>query len=553
MDLKNQRILCEQVNAILELHMEATIVAILDEVEANLPLELDFTLEVRNMERQGSKGAAAALFRKRGFGDVVIPAAVPGLCSESVLVQEFLPGTTLAAYAKARRDLPFDLGRGVDHLLLALPLDHAWIRRAALPRTAACPLSARQPRLDRERAALDADPERFFRGLLEGADLRSRLFGHARPTGSTTLATAAGRGPRFRRVLDDGARRAREARRPSVRSWWAGSCSRGPARCSPMASPAAASRMAIKTFNKLNAAGLARFDPAIFRIAESSETNAHAILLRSHKLTESDLGVPVFNTPGANANAVKELVLCALFMSSRGVIEGAFHMDGLHAEGTAHERIEKDKALFGGREIAGKTLGVVGLGAIGAAVLKAALGFGMDVVGYDPSLSVEGALRLPGRKMKMVDTLDELAAVSDYVTLHALYNDHTKGLTVPSATNFPTTTLPVRDDTVMRVCLVNENRPGMLGDILSVFGNSGINITQQMNTSRGDVAYNVIDIERLENFEDVHFRAGTRSTVREAQRLRGQLQRRSGIGSTTPSLPSFGELNEIMGPHEREA
>ena len=89
MDLKNQRILCEQVNAILELHMEATIVAILDEVEANLPLELDFTLEVRNMER------AAVLFRKRGFGDVVIPAAVPGLCSESVLVQEFLPGTTL--------------------------------------------------------------------------------------------------------------------------------------------------------------------------------------------------------------------------------------------------------------------------------------------------------------------------------------------------------------------------------------------------------------------------------------------------------------------------
>jgi D-3-phosphoglycerate dehydrogenase len=456
-----------------------------------------------------------------------------------------------------------------------------------------------------------------------------------------------------------------------------------------MASPAAASRMAIKTFNKLNAAGLARFDPAIFRIAESSETNAHAILLRSHKLTESDvpimcrsiarcgagtnncnvgrmteLGVPVFNTPGANANAVKELVLCALFMSSRGVIEGAFHMDGLHAEGTAHERIEKDKALFGGREIAGKTLGVVGLGAIGAAVLKAALGFGMDVVGYDPSLSVEGALRLPGRKMKMVDTLDELAAVSDYVTLHAPYNDHTKGLvgseflghmkrdacllnfargelvdeaalaaffdsgatgryvcdfavgpelskrpnviTIPhlgastdeaeenaaamaadttslflqtgsirDSVNFPTTTLPVRDDTVMRVCLVNENRPGMLGDILSVFGNSGINITQQMNTSRGDVAYNVIDIERLENFEDVHFKSWdalqflltSMDGVKSTRYIHGSKQSAKhsgfavnfngqvfGIGSNyTPSLPSFGELNEIMGPHEREA
>ena len=224
-----------------------------------------------------------------------------------------------------------------------------------------------------------------------------------------------------------------------------------------MASPAAASRMAIKTFNKLNAAGLARFDPAIFRIAESSETNAHAILLRSHKLTESDvpimcrsiarcgagtnncnvgrmteLGVPVFNTPGANANAVKELMITGLLLASRGIVEGIKHVDTIYAEesdaASVAKRIETDKKLFVGQEIAGKTLGVVGLGAIGAAVLKAALGFGMDVVGYDPSLSVEGALRLPGRKMKMVDTLDELAAVSDYVTLHAPYNDHTKGL-----------------------------------------------------------------------------------------------------------------------------
>lgn len=82
------------------------------------------------------------------------------------------------------------------------------------------------------------------------------------------------------------------------------------------------------------------------------------------------LGVPVFNTPGSNANAVKELVLCSLFLASRGIIDGSLHMKKLHAEGVASERIEKDKALFGGQEIKGKTLGVIGLGHIGAAVVR---------------------------------------------------------------------------------------------------------------------------------------------------------------------------------------
>ena len=83
---------------------------------------------------------------------------------------------------------------------------------------------------------------------------------------------------------------------------------------------------------------------------------------------------------------------------------------------------------YGGRELSGKTLGVVGLGAIGAAVLKAALALGMKVVGFDPALSVDAALKLPGNKMTMVDSLEELAAASDYVTLHAPFNAHTKEL-----------------------------------------------------------------------------------------------------------------------------
>ena len=133
-------------------------------------------------------------------------------------------------------------------------------------------------------------------------------------------------------------------------------------------------RFVIKTFNKISPQGLERFRPEMYRIkpGEDQPPVAHAIMLRSHKIQDSDvpltcraivrcgagtnncnvprmteLGIPVFNTPGANANAVKELVLCGLLMASRGIYEGAAHMVQLHKDGTAHERIEKDKAMFG--------------------------------------------------------------------------------------------------------------------------------------------------------------------------------------------------------------
>ena len=95
----------------------------------------------------------------------------------------------------------------------------------------------------------------------------------------------------------------------------------------------------------------------------------------------TELGIPVFNTPGANANAVKELVLCGLLLGSRRVIDGINHMKDLGAKGLAKERVEKDKAMFGGREITGKTLGVIGLGHIGASTARDAARLGMNVVG----------------------------------------------------------------------------------------------------------------------------------------------------------------------------
>ena len=104
----------------------------------------------------------------------------------------------------------------------------------------------------------------------------------------------------------------------------------------------------------------------------------------------TELGIPVFNTPGANANAVKELIVCSLFLGSRRVIDGINHMKELGKEGLAKEKVEKDKAMFGGRELSGKTIAIVGLGHIGAATARDAGRLGMKVVGYDPDMPGPG-------------------------------------------------------------------------------------------------------------------------------------------------------------------
>ena len=149
-------------------------------------------------------------------------------------------------------------------------------------------------------------------------------------------------------------------------------------------------KFTIQTFNKISPQGLKRFGENDYNVratGEGSVGNAHSILLRSHKLQEdeimhtvraiarcgagtnnvpvarmTELGIPVFNTPGANANAVKELVLAGMFLGSRRVIDGINHMKDLGSQGLAKERVEKDKSMFGGREIMGKTLAVIGLG-----------------------------------------------------------------------------------------------------------------------------------------------------------------------------------------------
>lgn len=372
----------------------------------------------------------------------------------------------------------------------------------------------------------------------------------------------------------------------------------------------------IQTFNAIAPEGLANF-PDDYKVSPSL-TDPHAILLRSHKLQVEEVpksvraiarcgagtnnipvadmtrrGIPVFNTPGANANAVKELVLCSMLLSSRGIYEGHMHMKNIWEEesdpAVVAKRVEKEKKFFRGQELAGKTLGVIGLGHIGREVAKAAVALGMNVVGFDPAITVDTAWQLPNQVVKAAK-LDDLLPAVDYVTLHAPYIKgeggthhllgahnlellkstanilnfardelidsealkarydsgdftgkyvcdfpipvlHDKGypvVMVPhlgasteeaeinSATmgareitdfleqgivrnsvNFPNCVPPnlaPGEDQVTRLTVVNTNTTGVLAALTTVLGEFQCNILQNINVSRGDIAYNVIDM-----------------------------------------------------------
>ena len=141
----------------------------------------------------------------------------------------------------------------------------------------------------------------------------------------------------------------------------------------------------------------------------------------------AEKGVVVFNTPGANANSVKELVLCAMLVASRNVISGAEWVRSIKDSPTLAKDVEKGKKAFVGSEIKGKSLGVIGLGAIGAEVANAAVELGMTVYGYDPYLSVNGAWML-SREVRHVSGMQELCSVCDYITIHVPLTEKNPGL-----------------------------------------------------------------------------------------------------------------------------
>lgn len=362
----------------------------------------------------------------------------------------------------------------------------------------------------------------------------------------------------------------------------------------------------IKTLNAISKHGLAKFPATHYQIDNGSET-PDAILVRSadmhamalpdsviaigragagtNNIPVADLsktGVVVFNAPGANANAVKELVIAGMLMSVRNLAEAQNFVRALDPARTdldAH--VEASKKKFVGSELAGKTLGVIGLGAIGVLVANAARAMGMNVLGFDPHMTVEGAWRLSSEVGKAA-SINDLYANSDFVSFHVplvaatkgLFNEtslsvikkgaallnfsreaivdeaavrkgldagvlsryisdfpshnlltHEKSLSFPhlgastleaeencalmvvdqvreylengnivNSVNFPNMSLPRAGHT--RVCIANRNVPNMIGQLSHVFGAAGVNIHQMQNASRGDYAYNLVDVDQ---------------------------------------------------------
>jgi D-3-phosphoglycerate dehydrogenase / 2-oxoglutarate reductase len=364
----------------------------------------------------------------------------------------------------------------------------------------------------------------------------------------------------------------------------------------------------VRTYNAISVKGLERFPRQSFEVG-SDISQPDAFLLRSQKLQGvevpksllaaaragagvnnvpiaeySKLGVVVFNTPGANANAVKELVMAGMLLATRGILPGMAYVNTLTtmtdaAEMSAH--LEKEKARFAGGEIKGKTLGIVGLGAIGSMVADMALAMGMKVVGFDPALSIDAAWRLSSEVTRM-ENLQALLARSDYISLHVpamdatkhLINDAALVLTKPGAVllnfaretivdsaavkrsldagklgkyvcdfpepdllnhpqviamphigasteeseencavmaanqlmdylengnivnsvNFPAVAMG-RVAGTTRITFSNDNVSGVLGHVLSVLADKKVNVIDMMNKSRGELAFNIIDVE----------------------------------------------------------
>ena len=363
----------------------------------------------------------------------------------------------------------------------------------------------------------------------------------------------------------------------------------------------------IRTYNAISSKGLSRFSADNYTV--SSESAApEGVLLRSQKLHNEALpesvlavaragagtnniptdsyteqGIVVFNTPGANANAVKELIVAGLLLGSRDIYGGMNYVQELgHMDdsGEMGKLLEKEKKRFAGSEITGKTLGVVGLGAIGSIIANLALDLGMNVIGYDPAISVEAAWQLSSRVERM-DSLEALLGRADFITLHVpaipatkhLINKDTLALMKSSAkilnfareeivstddmvaaldkgsiagyiSDFPAPALLGRDDVLLmphigasteeaeencavmaadqlmdylengnirnsvnypptkmarnggaRITFTNSNVPKVLGSVLSVLADAELNVVDMVNKSRGEIAYNIIDVE----------------------------------------------------------
>lgn len=362
----------------------------------------------------------------------------------------------------------------------------------------------------------------------------------------------------------------------------------------------------IRTLNAIAQAGLTRLGADQFEVGPDV-ADPHALLVRSASLHGQPIpatlmavaragagtnnipvaeysarGIPVFNTPGSNANAVKELVVAGLFLAARNIVEAAafaHRLEGDHA--TMDGLVEAGKKSFVGFELPGRTLGVVGLGAIGVEVANVALSLGMNVIGYDPAITIDHAWQLSAR-VERASSLEALLRRSDIVTLHVPLVEGTKGLigenqfaamkpsavllnfargpivdeqaliaaldagqlrgyvcdfptpllnrrpkvvtlphlgastreaeensaamaaeelraylvdgTIKNSVNFPNAQL-ARVEGRPRLAIANANVPTMVAQISTMLGEAGLNIADLVNSSRGDLAYTLVDVD----------------------------------------------------------
>ena len=213
------------------------------------------------------------------------------------------------------------------------------------------------------------------------------------------------------------------------------------------------SKMKLQILNNIAQQGLDVLQENDFSLSENY-ADVNGIVLRSYNLTELEIsnsllaiaragagtnnidiencsknGVVVFNTPGANANAVKEMVICSLILSKRDLVSGNRNLDSIDIDSKDDSEISKEiegmKKQFVGEEVYGKTLGIIGLGAIGSMVAEQAMALGMNIVAFDPGLTVDNALRLPS-SLKRCTAIEEVLSESDYVSLHLPLNQSTK-------------------------------------------------------------------------------------------------------------------------------
>ena len=299
----------------------------------------------------------------------------------------------------------------------------------------------------------------------------------------------------------------------------------------------------VKTHNAIADTGLTRLKDGNFSVSDS-EKDPDAIILRSYKLPVEELndslkavaragagynnvpveecsekGVVVFNTPGANANAVKEIVLAGLLMSSRGIYAGANFVNKIDGVDSADLKahIESGKKDFKGRELKGAMLGVVGMGAIGAQVAGMGVFLDMEVIGYDPAITVEAAWKLPNN-VKRTDNLKNILANSDYVTLHVPAVEATRNLIDKSMLEACKPGLKLinfaRDEIVDSSAVIGALDSGQLGAYVTDFADLTL-------------------IERAKKFEDViilpHIGASTRQaeencSVMAADQLKDYLE-----------------------------